>query len=124
MAVDKDILYAKSNASSGGTEVKLFQLSEQKEVLENSEGIYTSVALIINFFLSFPKKIALQQTVLAVFKRLYNSFPVFRKNLEDPIIMVLINIQHKYTELQQQKQTRSQIGGGDDLKIEETYGDA
>ena len=80
-------------------EIKLFQLGEQKEILENCEGIYTSVALIINFFLSFPKKITLQATVLTIFKRLYNSFPVFRKNLEDPIIMVLINIQHKYTEL-------------------------
>jgi len=29
-------------------------LLEQKEVLQNCEGVYTSVALIINFFLSFP----------------------------------------------------------------------
>lgn len=77
----------------------LYSLTEQREILENQEGLYTSVALIINFFLSFPKRIQLQFTVLSVFKRMYASFPVFRKNLEDPTIMVLINIQHKYSEL-------------------------
>jgi hypothetical protein len=92
--ISKEILYVNSDQidKRTGSEVRLYQLTEQKETLENSEGLYTSVALIINFFLSFPKKIALQTTVLTVFKRLYNSFPVFRKNLEDPIIMVLINI--------------------------------
>eukprot|EP00347_Sterkiella_histriomuscorum_P002082 403369545 len=110
--------------------IKLFQLTEQKEVLENSEGLYTSVALIINFFLSFPKRIQLQSTVLTVFKRLYNTFSIFRKNLEDPIIMVLINIQYKHIELQQLKsyQNRSQAVSSDkendDAKIEESYAEA
>ncbi len=67
--------------------------------MENTEGLYTSIALVINFFLSFPKRIILQGNVLFIFKRLYNSFPLFRKNLEDPIIMVLINISHKYNDL-------------------------
>jgi hypothetical protein len=74
------------------TKVRLYVLSEYKEYLQGQDGLYTSVALIINFFLSFPKKISLQQSVLTIFKRLYNSFPSFRKSLEDPIIMVLINI--------------------------------
>jgi hypothetical protein len=76
----------------GGKEFYLYSLTEQRETLENQEGLYSSVALIINFFLSFPKKVTLQSTVLSIFKRMYTSFPVFRKNLEDPIIMVLINI--------------------------------
>ena len=62
--------------------------------------------------------------MLSVFKRLYNTFPVFRKNLEDPIIMVLINIQHKHSELQTLKHTRSKSDLPEDLKIEEAYGDA
>jgi hypothetical protein len=91
--LDKEILMPSQNPPPQSEKIlKLYQLTEQKEILENSEGLYTSVALIINFFLSFPKRILLQSTVLTIFRRLYNSFPVFRKNLEDPIIMVLINI--------------------------------
>jgi len=30
--------------------------------------------------------------VLQIFKRLYNSFPIFRRNLEDPIISCLSSI--------------------------------
>jgi len=37
----------------------LYQLTEQKDALEQSEGLYSSIALIINFFLSFPKNINL-----------------------------------------------------------------
>lgn len=87
----------------------MYTLAEQKEILESTEGLYTSVALIVNFFLSFPKKIGLQGAVLQIFKKMYNTFPMFRKNLEDPIIMVLINIQHKYNELLQIKMVLTYI---------------
>jgi hypothetical protein len=91
--------------------------------LQNCEGLYSAVALIINFFLSFPKKIALQKTVLRVFKRLYGCFQIFRKNLEDPIIMVLINIQHKFNESEKDKATgsRNEQQKLDDQFIEQTY---
>lgn len=75
--------------------------------MQNCEGLYSAVALIINFFLSFPKKIELQETVLIIFKRLYNSFTIFRKNLEDPIIMVLINIAHKNYEQEIKRSARN-----------------
>lgn len=68
--IDREIL-SKPGSPVKGKELLLYQLTEQKEILENSEGLYTSVALIINFFLSFPKKIGLQSTVLTVFRRLY-----------------------------------------------------
>lgn len=103
---------------------QLYSLAEYKEYLQNQDGLYTSVALIINFFLSYPKKIGLQQTVLTIFRRLYSSFHSFRKSLEDPIIMVLINIQHKFNENEIQKQTRSRADTGieEDQLIEQTYG--
>jgi hypothetical protein len=41
-------------------ELHLFKVSEQKETLQNCEGLYSAVALIINFFLSYPKRINLQ----------------------------------------------------------------
>jgi hypothetical protein len=78
----------------------MFQLTEQRDILQNTEGLYSAVAMIVNFFLSFPRRIELQTTVMTVFKRLYQSFTIFRKNLEDPIIMVLINIWHKYHDLE------------------------
>lgn len=88
------------------------------------EGLYTAAALIINFFLSYPKNIALQHTVLTVFKRIYRGFPRFRKNLEDPVISVLINIQHKHTELQIVRQTRVRGDLNEDALIETTYAEA
>lgn len=101
-------------------------LSEQREVLHSQEGLYSSVALIVNFFLSFPKKITLQQTVLTIFRRLYNQFPVFRKPLEDPLIMVLINIQHKHSEqeLARQTRTRSDDQLFDDALVDKAYEEA
>lgn len=39
---------------------KLYALSEQKDIMQGQDGLYSSVALIINFFLSYPKKIGLQ----------------------------------------------------------------
>ncbi|CDW84927.1 fyve and coiled-coil domain-containing protein 1-like [Stylonychia lemnae] len=139
--IDKDILsqtlngrdYINADVQGGqidtSKETILYQLTEQKEALEQSEGLYSSIALIINFFLSFPKNINLQSTVLTVFKRLYNSFHVYRKNLEDPIIMVLINIHHKFNELQQNKsylnRAKAAASSGqqeqEDQKIEESY---
>jgi len=87
------------NAMDASIERRVYCLQEQRETLVKQEGLYTAAALIINFFLSYPKNITLQHTVLTVFKRIYRGFPRFRKNLEDPVISVLINIQHKLTEL-------------------------
>mmetsp|Transcript_10133 Transcript_10133/g.10087 ORF Transcript_10133/g.10087 Transcript_10133/m.10087 type:complete len:241 (+) Transcript_10133:122-844(+) len=108
------------------TEIKMYHLSEQKEILVNTDGLYTSIALIINFFLSFPKKILLQGNVLFIFKRLFHSFPQFRRNLEDPIIMVLINIVHKYNELVTNRLRKSQVGSNDyeEQLVEDTYAEA
>jgi hypothetical protein len=84
------------------------------------------VALIVNFFLSYPRRIELQTTVLTVFKRLYSSFSVFRKNLEDPIIMVLINIWHKYNELEIKRAvgSRTEELKREDLIIDKAYAEA
>lgn len=61
--------------------------------------------------------------MLTIFRRLYSSFNTFRKSLEDPIIMVLINIQHKFNENEILKQTRSRADTQiqEDQLIEETY---
>jgi len=37
----------------------MFTICEQKETLLNCEGLYSAVPTIINFFMSYPKKINL-----------------------------------------------------------------
>jgi len=61
---------------------------------------------VVNFLIGFPKKIQAQRTVLAIFRRLFHSFPMFRKNLEDPVIMVLVNIGIRYTEIRSARTVR------------------
>jgi hypothetical protein len=61
------------------------------ETLQSMNAIYSPVAIIINFFMQFTDKLDLLGYVLQLFKRLYNIFPSFRKNLEDPILSCLFN---------------------------------
>ena len=58
--------------------------------MSSVSGIYSPIAIIINFLMLFLDDPSILSFVLSVFKRLYNSFPLFRKNLEDPIVSVLV----------------------------------
>ena len=51
---------------------------------------------MINFFMQFQDRPDMLSFVLQIFKRLYNSFPIFRKNLEDPIVSCLSSIVRHY----------------------------
>jgi hypothetical protein len=68
----------------------------QNEILENTNGMYAPIAIIMNFLMQFTDRSDILAFVLQTFKRLYNSFPIFRKNLEDPLISCFISILKNY----------------------------
>lgn len=60
-----------------------------------------SIATIMNFLMQFTDRSDIIGFVLQTFKRLYNSFPIFRKNLEDPLISCFVGILKNYKREQQ-----------------------
>jgi hypothetical protein len=62
------------------------------ESLEQANGLYSPVATMINFLLQLPHRADVMGYVLQILKRLFNLFPPFRRNLEEPIIAVFSHI--------------------------------
>ena len=62
------------------------------EMLEMTKGLYGPIAIVINFLMQFPDRVDVVGFNLQIFRRLYNSFPSFRKNIEDPLISCLFNV--------------------------------
>ena len=62
------------------------------EMLEGTKGLYGPIAIMLNFFMQFPERMDIVGFNLQIFRRLYNSFPSFRKNIEDPLISCLFNV--------------------------------
>jgi hypothetical protein len=63
--------------------------------------MYAPIATIMNFLMQFTERSDILSFVLQTFKRLYNSFPIFRKNLEDPLISCFVGILKNYKREQQ-----------------------
>lgn len=80
---------------------KEYVVEFNSEILESTNGMYSPIATIMNFFMQFPERNDTLSFVLLTFKRMYNSFPVFRKNLEDPCIACFISILKNYKREQQ-----------------------
>ena len=73
-----------------------FVVDFQSEILENTNGMYAPIATIMNFLMQFTERTDILVFILQTFKRLYNSFPIFRKNLEDPLISCFVSILKNY----------------------------
>lgn len=71
------------------------------EILENTNGMYAPIATIMNFLMQYTDRADILGFVLLTFKKLYNSFPIFRKNLEDPLISCFVGILKIYKREQQ-----------------------
>lgn len=64
--------------------------------------------------MQFPDRIDVVAFILQIFRRLYNSFPNFRKNLEDPIISCLYNV-IKLFKAEIEKAKRIIVSSGEDI---------
>ena len=69
-----------------------FEVEVLGDILAETQGLYPVCATIINFLMQFHDRPDVLGYVLQIFKRLFNTFPAFRKNLEDPIIALLMNV--------------------------------
>lgn len=57
----------------------------QSDILEGAQGLYSPLATVINFLMNFRERPDIMGFVLQILKRMFNTFPTFRKNLEEPV---------------------------------------
>lgn len=69
-----------------------FELTTQKEILLKCENIFSICNLIINTLSIYEKNFDLQFVCYLILKKLYFTFPQFRKNIEDILAVILTNI--------------------------------
>jgi len=69
-----------------------FKLEYLSDVLETTEGMFSAIATITNFLMQFLENNEILAVVLIIFRRLYNFFPTYRKHLEDPMVLIFINV--------------------------------
>lgn len=69
-----------------------FRLEYLGDILEKKEGMYSTIATITNFLMQFPDDHQILASTFIILRRLYNFFPKYRKNLEEPLILILVNI--------------------------------
>lgn len=70
----------------------VYELTSQKEILTKCENIYNICNLILNTISIYENFFDLQFVCYIILKRIYFTFPQFRKNIEDTLAMNLINI--------------------------------
>lgn len=57
-----------------------------------TEGMFSTIACITNFMMQFLDNEEILGFTIIIFRRLYNFFPHYRKHLEDPIVIILIQV--------------------------------
>lgn len=70
----------------------VYELSSQKEILTKCENIYSICNLILNTISIYETVFDLQFVCYIILKRIYFTYPQFRKNIEDTLAMNLINL--------------------------------
>ena len=70
----------------------LFELTNQKEILIQSENIISICLIILNSLIIYNEFFYLQYVCYLLLKKIYFIFPQYRKNIEDLIIQNLINL--------------------------------
>lgn len=61
----------------------LYRVDYFGELLEQTDGMFASIATITNFLIHFIDENDLMVHIIIIFRRLYNFFPKYRKNIED-----------------------------------------
>lgn len=69
-----------------------YELTTQKEILTKCENIFQICNLIVNTLSIYDSIFDLQFVCYIILKRVYFTFPQFRKNIEDSIAATLINL--------------------------------
>ncbi len=70
----------------------VFELTNQKELLVNCENIINICTLIINTLTMYESMFNLLYVSYLIMKRIYFTFPQFRRHIEDSLAMVLADI--------------------------------
>ncbi len=69
-----------------------YELTTQKDILLKCENIFSICNLIINTLSIYEKNFDLQFVCYLILKKLYFTFPQYKKNIEDIIAVILTNI--------------------------------
>jgi hypothetical protein len=70
----------------------IYELTTQKETLIKCENIFVICNLIVNTLSIYDSIFDLQFVCYIILKRVYFTFPQFRKNIEDALAVTLINL--------------------------------
>ena len=70
----------------------LYELTTQKDILLKCENIFSICNLILNTLSIYEKNFDLQFVCYLILKKLYFTFPQFRKKIEDALAVILSNI--------------------------------
>ena len=66
------------------------------QILEHTEGMFASIATVTNYLINFLDETDLVVHILIVFRRLYNFFPKYRKNLQEPMLTIFVAVLKNY----------------------------
>lgn len=69
-----------------------YELTYQKDLLENCESIIQLSNLIVNTLSIYENIFELQFVCYIILKRIYFTFPHFRKNIRDSLAMIIVNL--------------------------------
>lgn len=58
--------------------------------------MFASIATVTNYLINFLDDTDLVVHILIVFRRLYNFFPKYRKNLEEPMLTIFLAVLKNY----------------------------
>jgi hypothetical protein len=70
----------------------VYELTNQKDLLTKCENIFTICNLIVNTLSIYESIFDLQFVCYIILKRIYFTFPQFRKQIEDILAMSLVNL--------------------------------
>lgn len=70
----------------------IYELTSQKEILQNCEYIINICNLVINTLTLYEKIFNLLYVAYLIMKRIYFTFPQFRKHIEDSLAAVLCDL--------------------------------
>jgi hypothetical protein len=58
--------------------------------------MFASIATITNFLIHFIDENDLMVHIIIIFRRLYNFFPKYRKNIEDQMLAIFLGVLKNY----------------------------
>jgi hypothetical protein len=70
----------------------VYELTTQKELLSNCENIYQICKMVVETLSIYESSFELQYISYLILKRVYFTFPQFRRNIDDNLAMILTNL--------------------------------